>query len=196
MFRGKCRQAFPQRFTRILLLDRHFGIVSTILDRVGRLVVQFSVLPASERRKGLEPCNRQKPGGNGGSAFEFSGLTPHIEKNLADEIFRNLLVPDEPKPKTEHPDMVPSVQHLHGESVALSDPGDKDFVRSRLCRAQRPSRRFGRVKMVCGSKQKVRFFSLAQLRKRICDLPHRRLPKFSPCRACKPSTPTLGIIIL
>ena len=87
-----------------------------------------SVLPAPQRREGLEPRNRQQPGGDGGSAFELAGLTPHIEKNLADEIFRNLLVPHEPKPETEHPDMVPSVQHLHGEPVALSDPGDQDFV--------------------------------------------------------------------
>src|SRR5262249_3167563 len=108
----------------------------------------------------------------------------HIEKNLADEIFRNLLVPDEPKPETEHPDMVPSIQHLHGEPVALSDPGDKDFVRSRLCRAQLPSRRVGLVEMRCGSKEKVRFFKLSQLRKCICDVAHKRWTKFRPCADC------------
>jgi len=57
-----------------------------------------------------------------GSAFELASLTPHIERNLADEVFRNLFVPHEPKPETKHPDMVPSVQHLHAEPVALSDP--------------------------------------------------------------------------
>ena len=45
---------------------------------------------------------------------------PHIEKDLADKIFRDLFVPNEPQPETEHPDMVPSVQHLHGEPVALA----------------------------------------------------------------------------
>jgi len=39
--------------------------------------------------------------------------------------------------------MVPSVKHLHGEPVALSDPSDQNFVWSRLCRVQWPSRRVG-----------------------------------------------------
>ena len=60
--------------------------------------------------------------------MEATRLTPHIEKNLADEIFRDLFVAYEPKPEAEHPDMVPSVQHLHGEPVALSDPSDQNFV--------------------------------------------------------------------
>ncbi len=124
----KRRQALAQRFTRILLLHHHFRIVGRILDRVGGLVVQSNVLAAPKCRQGLEPRNRQEPGGNGGSAFELAGLTPHIEKNLADEVFRNLFVPYEPKPETEHPDMVPSVKHLHGEPVALSDPSDQNFV--------------------------------------------------------------------
>jgi hypothetical protein len=62
-----------------------------------------------------------------GSAFELDGLTPHIEEDLADEIFRDLFVPNEPQPETEHPGMVPSIQHLHGEPVALSDAGDPDL---------------------------------------------------------------------
>jgi hypothetical protein len=124
----KRRQALAQRFTRILLLHHHFRIVGRILNRIGSLVVQSNVLAAPECRKGLEPGNRQQPGGNGGSAFELASLTPHIEKNLADEVFRNLFIPYEPKPETEHPDMVPSVKHLHGEPVALSDPSDQNFV--------------------------------------------------------------------
>ena len=127
--------------------------------------------------------------------MELSGLTPHIKKNLADEVLRDLFVADEPKPEAEHPDMVPSVQHLHGKPVALSDPGDKDFVRSRLCRAQLPSRRFGRVEMGCGSKKKVRFFNLSQLRKCICDVPHKRRPKFRPCAGRAPNA-EIGIILL
>jgi hypothetical protein len=69
-------------------------------------------------------------------AFEPASLAPHIEKNLADEVFRDLFIPHEPEPEAKHPDMVPSVQHLHGEAVALSDPSDQDVVRSRLCRTQ------------------------------------------------------------
>src|SRR5689334_21701182 len=37
MFRRKPREALSQRFTRILLLRRHLGIVGCILDRVGGL---------------------------------------------------------------------------------------------------------------------------------------------------------------
>ena len=111
-------------------------------------------------RQGLESRDRQQPGGNGGSAFELAGLAPHIEEHLADEILRDLFVPNEPKPETEHPDMMPSVQHLHGEPVALSDPSDQDIVRSRLCRTQWPSRRVGRIGVAGGSMGKARFFKL------------------------------------
>lgn len=120
--------ALAQRFTRVFLLRHHFRIVGGVLDCIRGLVVKSNVLATPQRRQGLEPRNRQQPGGNGGSALKLASLTPYIEKNLADEVFRNLFVPDEPKPETEHPDMVPSVQHLHGEPVALSDPSDQNFV--------------------------------------------------------------------
>src|SRR6185437_4693486 len=99
---------------------------------VGGAIFQLNVLPAPQRRKSLEARDCQEPGGDSGSAFKLAGLTPDVEKDPGDEIFRSLLVADEPKPETIHPDMVPSVQHLHGEPVALSNPGDQDFVRSRL----------------------------------------------------------------
>jgi len=67
----------------------------------------------------------------GRSAFEFAGLALHIEKNFTDEVFRNLFVKQEPKPKAKHPDMLPSVQHMQGESVALSDPSDQDVKAAR-----------------------------------------------------------------
>ena len=95
-------------------------------------------------------------------AFELASLAPHIEKNLADEVFRDLFIPHEPEPEAKHPDMVPSVQHLHGEAVALSDPSDQDVVRSRLCRTQWPSRKVGRIGVACGSMAKARFFKLSQ----------------------------------
>src|SRR5260370_39559714 len=80
MFRRKCGQALAQRFTGILLLHRNFRIVGRILDRVGGFIVQFNVLPSTQRRQGLESRNCQEPGGNGGSAFKLPGLAPYIEK--------------------------------------------------------------------------------------------------------------------
>jgi hypothetical protein len=68
--------------------------------------------------------------------------------------------------------MVPSVQHLHGEPVALSDPADQDFVRSGSC-AQWPSRRIGRMGLACGSIKQARFFSLRLYVASMCDLPHK-----------------------
>src|SRR5260370_5889306 len=117
MFRRKCGQALAQRFTGILLLHRNFRIVGRILDRIGGLIVQFNVLPAAQRRQGLESRNCQKPGGNGGSAFELASLAPHIEKNLTDEVFRDLFIPHETAPKPQHPDITPSVHPLPSEPV-------------------------------------------------------------------------------
>ena len=160
MFWRKCTQTLAQRLTGILLLRRHLRIVGTILDCIGRLVVQLNVFPTTQRGKRLESRNRQQPGGNGGSALELASLSPHIEKDLADEVFRNLLVSHDPKPEAKHPDMVPSVQHLHGKAVALSDPSDQDVVRSRLCRTQWPSRKVGRIGLAGGSIGQARFFKL------------------------------------
>src|ERR1700758_770950 len=172
MLRRKSAQTLTQRRTGIFLRRRHFGIVGRILDRLGSLVLQLEVLPAPQRREGLETRNRQEPGGNGGSAFEFAGLTPDIEEDLADEIFRDLFVADEPKAEAKHPDMVPSIQHLHGEPVALRDPGDQDFVRSRLWCAQGPSRRICRMGLPGGSIAMPRIFNMPWPRECMCDLPH------------------------
>jgi hypothetical protein len=57
--------------------------------------------------------------------------------------------------------MVPSVQHLHGEAVALSDPSDQDVVRSRLCPTQWQSRKVGRIGLAGGSIGKANFFKLS-----------------------------------
>jgi hypothetical protein len=90
---------------------------------------------------------------------------------------------------------VPSVQHLHGEAVALSDPSDQDVVRSRLCPTQWPSRKVCRIGLTGGSMGKARFCKLSQLPESVCDLPHRR--GFSGShRACgNKQTEIIGIII-
>src|SRR5690349_18041034 len=51
------------------------------------LLVKFEILSAAQRGKSLEPRNCQHGG------FELASLTPHIEENLADEIFRDLVIP-------------------------------------------------------------------------------------------------------
>jgi hypothetical protein len=68
---------------------------------------------------------------------------------------------------------VPSVQHLHGKPVALSDPSDQDVVRSRLCRTQWPPRKVGRFEWAGGSTKKARFFNLSEVPACICDVPHK-----------------------
>jgi hypothetical protein len=70
--------------------------------------------------------------------------------------------------------MVPSVQHLHGKPVALSNSSDQDLVRRRLCRAQWPSRKVGRIGLAGGSTGKARFLKLSQASIGICDVPHKR----------------------
>src|SRR4051794_9715168 len=162
MLGRKSTKALSQRFTRILLLDHHFRIVGRILDRGSSLVVQFGIPPAPQRRQGLETGNRQQPGGDGRAAFKLARLTPHIEEHLTDEILRDLFVPHQPQPETEHPDMVPSVKHLHGEPVALGDPRDQDIVRGRMCRTQWPSRKVGRDGMAGGSMGKANLLKLSR----------------------------------
>src|SRR5262249_37190622 len=144
-----------------------------VLDRVGGLIFQLSVLPAPQRRQGFEPRNSQKPGRDGRTALELASLTPHIKKDLSYEIFCNLLIPHEPKPEAKHPDMVPSIQHLHGEPVALSDPADEDFVRNSW-HAQWPSRRVGLAGLADGSMTTARFLRLPQYPSGECDLSHRQ----------------------
>jgi hypothetical protein len=54
----------------------------------------------------------------------------------------------------------------------LSDPGDQDLVRSRLCHAQCPSRKIGRAGTAEGSTGGAKFFKLPQSYGSLCDLPH------------------------
>ena len=95
-------------------MHRHFRIAGRIL-----------------RRQRPDPRNCPEPGATGRSAFKLAGLALHIEKNFTDEVFRNLFVKQEPKPKAKNPDMLPSVQHMQGEPVALSDPSDQDVEAAR-----------------------------------------------------------------
>src|ERR1700730_3817962 len=55
------------------------------------------------RRQRPDPRNCPEPGATGRSAFELARLVLHIEKNFTDEVFRNLFVKQEPKPKAKHP---------------------------------------------------------------------------------------------
>jgi hypothetical protein len=55
--------------------------------------------------------------------------------------------------------MMPSVQHLHGEPVALSDPAEEGFIRG-SGRAQWPSRKVGLAGLAAGSMTTARFFKL------------------------------------
>jgi hypothetical protein len=129
-------------------MHRHFRIAGRIL-----------------RRQRPDSRNCPEPGATGGSAFELAGLALHIEKDFTDEVFRNLFVKPEPK----HPDMLPSVQHMLGEPVALSDPSDQDVVRSRPFN-QWPSCKVGLIESAAGSTAKARFFELSLGDPRICDV--------------------------
>jgi hypothetical protein len=91
--------------------------------------------------------------------------------------------------------MVASVQHLHGKPVALSDPSDQDFVRSRLCRTQWPSRKVGRNGLPGGSTGKARFFNLSPKPAGICDVAHK-IPSLRDRRANLANRPRKNGIII
>ncbi len=125
-----CRKAEPfSFFARV-----GFGIVSVILDLLCRLVVELFLRPAPQRRQGLEARDTQHPCRGGGTALELPGLPPDVEEYLADQVFRRRFVAHQPQNEPVHTNMVPRVQHLHGEPVATCDPRDQNFVRSRLHR--------------------------------------------------------------
>ena len=94
--------------------------------------------------------------------------------------------------EAKHPDMVPAVQHLHGEPVALGDPSDQDIVRSRLCRTQWPSRKVGRRGWQAVRRKSQDFVNYPTMS--YCDVPHRAIKKVSDTGA-DPSSRTIGIII-
>src|SRR6476661_1551099 len=87
------RSAFPW-------FESYQAASASLYDQVWMTGWRFtSSMPAIMRS--LSSCFEVTRMWRRGSAFELARLTPHVEKNLTDEVFRNLLVPHEPEPETE-----------------------------------------------------------------------------------------------
>src|SRR5262249_50478734 len=92
------------------------------------------VRPAPERREGLEAGDGQHPRRHRRAPFEPTSLTPHVEKHLADHVLRPGLIPNETYYEPKHTHVVPRIQHLHGEPIAVRDSAAEDVVGCRLHR--------------------------------------------------------------
>jgi hypothetical protein len=92
------------------------------------LVVEFRVRPAPTARKRLETSDRQQPGRNRGASFKPTSLLPHVEEHVAQKVFGDRFVADEPKQPAVDRGAVPSEQHLHGELVACRDARNQHFI--------------------------------------------------------------------
>src|SRR5439155_6701989 len=92
----------------------------------------FLVRAAPERRKSLEPCDRQQPGGNRGTSLEPISLTPHVQKDFADQVLGLGLLTHETQNEPVHPYTVQSEPHMHGQPIAGGDSRDQHLVRCRL----------------------------------------------------------------
>src|SRR5262245_12080461 len=148
MFRRKARKALPDHCTLVLLLQRGGGIVRRILDRACGLFVQLLVRPTPKRRDGLESGDGQHPRGHRRAPFEPTSLTPQVEKHLADHVLRRGLIPNETYYEPKHTHVVPRIQHLHGEPIAVRDSSDQHLVWCRL--------HFGLVTLVASDYRWVR----------------------------------------
>src|SRR3979411_845115 len=124
----KSHDAFPDYCTLILLLQRRSWIVGRVFDRACGLFVQLLVRPAPERRESLKARDGQHPSRHRRAPLKSTSLTPHVEKHLADEILSHALVAHEThhEPKPSH--MMPRVEHLHSQPIAVRDSSDQHFV--------------------------------------------------------------------
>ena len=134
MFGRKADETVPDDRTLVLLREGRFRIVRRILDCQCRLVVQFLVRFAPQRRQSLEPRDCQQPGRNRGPRFEPTSLTPHVKKNFADQVLGLRFIAHETQREPVNPHVVAREQHLHCEPVAGRNPSDKLLVRCRLYR--------------------------------------------------------------
>ena len=91
-------------------------VIGFIFDQKG---LMYNLTAA--RRERLEARDREQPRGDGGTAFKAASLLPHVEKHVAQKIFGDGLIADEPEQPTVNGGAMPGEQHLHGELVARCD---------------------------------------------------------------------------
>ena len=86
----------------------------------------------TQRGQRLEAGNRQQPGGDLGTAFELVGGAPHVEENLAGEIFGHGGVAHDAKDEAENPDIVTGIKDVHRGPAAIGDTFQQHLIGGRL----------------------------------------------------------------
>src|SRR6187455_3079529 len=92
------------------------------------LFVQLLVRPTPEGRESLEARDRQHPCGHRRAPFKSTSLAPHVEKHLADQILCHALIAYETHHEPKHSHMMPRVEHLHSQPIAVRDSSDQHLV--------------------------------------------------------------------
>src|SRR4051794_31270585 len=69
--------------------------------------------PTAARRERLEAGDREQPSGDGKAAFKAASLLPHVEEHIAQKVFGDGLIADEPEQPTVNRVAMPGEQHLH-----------------------------------------------------------------------------------
>src|SRR5215471_1630207 len=134
---SRCSAESPARHFRIIALLSFFSSAaagssdgSSIAPTVSSS--NSSSRPTPKRRDGLEAGDRQHPRLHRRAPFEPTRLTPHVEKHLAVHVLCRGLIPNETHHEPKHSYVVPRIQHLHGEPIAVRDSSDQHLVWCRL----------------------------------------------------------------
>src|SRR6266511_3047499 len=122
MLRRQSGQCPAQQLAPILFLQCDFRVIRRIRDGGLDFFVQFGAFCSPPTcRQGLMASNRLLPRRDRGAALEATRLTPHIEKNLAQEVLGKRLIADEPKKPAVDVGPMPGEQSLHRWFAASAD---------------------------------------------------------------------------
>jgi hypothetical protein len=131
MGRRQLGDAGAQDRAGVVAVQRSFRRIGFVGDLKRVFLIDVLVLALAQRGQRLEAGDRQQPSGNLGTALELAGGAPHVEKHLADEVFRHRGVAHHAQYETVNPDVVTGVKHMHRRAAACRNALQKHFVRRR-----------------------------------------------------------------
>src|SRR5215472_6350526 len=132
MRRRQFCHAGAQDLARVRTIQRGFRRIGLIGDLAHFLLVDVFETPLTQRGQRLEARDRQQPGRHLGAAFELARGAPHIQEDLADEVFGHGGIAHDAQDEAVNPYVVAGVENVHGRAVAVGDALKKHLIRGRL----------------------------------------------------------------